>query len=555
MLSDIEISQSAKVEKINKIAQKLAINEDYLEQYGSDKAKINLNIFKEYENKPDGKLILVTAISPTPLGEGKSTTSIGLVDALCKLNKKALGALREPSLGPVFGVKGGAAGGGYAQINPMADLNLHFTGDLHAITAANNLISACLDNHIFQGNELNIDPDRVVWQRCMDLNDRALREVMVAMEEKKDIAGRKERFNITVASEIMAILCLAKDINDLRSRVDNLILAYTFDNKVITVKDLGITGSVLVLLKDAMKPNLVQTLENNPILVHGGPFANIAHGCNSIIATKLGLKLADYLVTEAGFGADLGAEKFLDIKCREAGLNPSAVVLVATIKALKYHGGVDAKECKLPNLEALKKGIVNLEKHIDTLQKFGLPFVIALNRFDTDTDEELAFLDAWSKENNYPLALSEVFAKGGAGGIELAEKVIATCEQENNFNFLYDLNDSVEDKIFKIASKVYGAKEVVYKKAALAKLEEIKKTNYKDFYICMAKTPLSLTDNAKLVGAPKDFTITVKEIRVSAGAKFLVCLTGAIMTMPGLPKVPLANKIDIDEDNKIHNLS
>lgn len=555
MLSDIEISQNAKVEKINKIAEKLAINEDYLEQYGSDKAKINLNIFKEYENKPDGKLILVTAISPTPLGEGKSTTSIGLVDALCKLNKKALGALREPSLGPVFGVKGGAAGGGYAQINPMADLNLHFTGDLHAITAANNLISACLDNHIFQGNELNINPNRVVWQRCMDLNDRALREVTVAIEEKKGVEGRKERFNITVASEIMAILCLAKDINDLRSRVDNLILAYTYDDKVITVKDLGITGSVLVLLKDAMKPNLVQTLENNPILVHGGPFANIAHGCNSIIATRLGLKLADYLVTEAGFGADLGAEKFLDIKCREAGLNPSAVVLVATIKALKYHGGVDAKECKLPNLEALKKGIVNLEKHIDTLQKFGLPFVIALNRFDTDTDEELSFMDEWSKENNYPLALSEVFAKGGAGGVELAEKVIATCEQENNFNYLYDLTDSVEDKIFKIASKVYGAKEVVYKKAALAKLEEIKKTNYKDFYICMAKTPLSLTDNAKIVGAPKDFTITVKEIRVSAGAKFLVCLTGAIMTMPGLPKVPLANKIDIDEDNKIHNLS
>ena len=555
MLSDIEISQSAKVEKINKIAEKLAINEDYLEQYGSDKAKINLNIFKDYADKPDGKLILVTAISPTPLGEGKSTTSIGLVDALCKLNKKAIGALREPSLGPVFGVKGGAAGGGYAQINPMADLNLHFTGDLHAITAANNLISACLDNHIFQGNELNINPNRVVWQRCMDLNDRALREVVVAKEAKKEIEGRAEKFNITVASEIMAILCLAKDISDLRNKVDNLILAYTYDDKVITVKDLGITGSVLVLLKDAMKPNLVQTLENNPVLVHGGPFANIAHGCNSVLATKLGLKLADYLVTEAGFGADLGAEKFLDIKCREAGLNPSAVVLVATIKALKYHGGVDAKECKLPNLDALKKGIVNLEKHIDTLQKFGLPFVIALNRFDTDTIEELEFMDSWAKENNYPLALSEVFAKGSLGGLDLAEKVIETCEKTNNFNYLYDLTDSVEEKIFKIASKVYGAKEVVYKKAALAKLEEIKNSNYKDFYICMAKTPLSLTDNAKLVGAPKDFTITVKEIRVSAGAKFLVCLTGAIMTMPGLPKEPLANKIDIDEEGRIHNLS
>lgn len=555
MLSDIEISQSAKVEKINKIAEKLAINEDYLEQYGTDKAKINLNIFKEYADKPDGKLILVTAISPTPLGEGKSTTSIGLVDALCKLNKKAVGALREPSLGPVFGVKGGAAGGGYAQINPMADLNLHFTGDLHAITAANNLISACLDNHIFQGNDLNINPDRIVWQRCMDLNDRALREVVVAKEAKKEIPGRAERFNITVASEIMAILCLAKDINDLRTKVDNLILAYTYDNKVITVKDLGITGSVLVLLKDAVKPNLVQTLENNPVLVHGGPFANIAHGCNSVIATKLGLKLADYLVTEAGFGADLGAEKFLDIKCREAGLNPSAVVIVATIKALKFHGGVDAKECKEPNLEALKKGIVNLEKHIDTLQKFGLPFVIALNRFNTDTAEELEFMDSWAKENGYPLALSEVFAKGGLGGLDLAEKVIETCEKPNNFNYLYDLNDSVEDKIFKIASKVYGAKEVVYKKAALAKLEEIKNSEYKNFYICMAKTPLSLTDNAKIVGAPKDFTITVKEIRVSAGAKFLVCLTGAIMTMPGLPKEPLANKIDIDEDGVIHNLS
>lgn len=555
MLSDIEISQSAKIEKINKIAEKLAINEEYLEQYGSDKAKINLNIFKEYKDKKDGKLILVTAISPTPLGEGKSTTSIGLVDALCKLNKKALGALREPSLGPVFGVKGGAAGGGYAQINPMADLNLHFTGDLHAITAANNLISACLDNHIFQGNELNINPDRVVWQRCMDLNDRALREVVVAKEAKKEVEGRAESFNITVASEIMAILCLAKDINDLRSRVDNLILAYTYDEKVITVKDLGITGSVLVLLKDAMKPNLVQTLENNPILVHGGPFANIAHGCNSIIATRLGLKLADYLVTEAGFGADLGAEKFLDIKCREANLNPSAVVLVATIKALKYHGGVDAKECKLPNLEALKKGIVNLEKHIDTLQKFGLPFVIALNRFDTDTLEELEYIDSWAKENSYPLALSEVFSKGGLGGLELAEKVIETCEKENNFNYLYDLNDTVEDKIYKIASKVYGAKEVVYKKKAKEMLEQIRNTNYKDFYICMAKTPLSLTDNAKIVGAPKDFTITVKEIRISAGAKFLVCLTGAIMTMPGLPKVPLANKIDLDEDGVIHNLS
>ena len=380
-------------------------------------------------------------------------------------------------------------------------------------------------------------------------------EMKSEQEAKKEDEGRKESFNITVASEIMAILCLAKDMEDLRSRVDNLILAYTFDDKVVTVKDLGITGSVLVLLKDALKPNLVQTLENNPILVHGGPFANIAHGCNSIMATRLGLKLSDYLITEAGFGADLGAEKFLDIKCREAGLKPSAVVLVATIKALKYHGGVDAKECKLPNLDALKQGIVNLEKHIDTLNKFKLPFVIALNRFDTDTIEELEWIDEWAKTNNYPLALSEVFAKGGLGGLELAKKVIETCEKPNDFTYLYDLNDSVEDKIFKIASKVYGASKVVYKKAAVEKLEEIKKTNYKDFYICMAKTPLSLTDNAKMVGAPKDFTITVKEIRVSAGAKFLVCLTGAVMTMPGLPKEPLAKKIDIDSDYTIHNLS
>ena len=555
MLSDIQISQAAKVEKITKIAEKLNIEEEYLELYGYDKAKINLNIFKKYENKPDGKLILVTAINPTPLGEGKSTTSIGLVDAMCKLNKKALGALREPSLGPVFGVKGGAAGGGYAQINPMADLNLHFTGDLHAITSANNLISACLDNHIYQGNELNINPNRIVWQRCVDLNDRALREVVVAKEAKKGDEGRKESFNITVASEIMAILCLARSLEDLRNRIDNLILAYTFDDQVVTVKDLGITGSVLVLLKDAIKPNLVQTLENNPILVHGGPFTNIAHGCNSIMATRLGLKLSDYLITEAGFGADLGAEKFLNIKCREANLKPSAVVLVATIKALKYHGGVDAKECKLPNLEALKQGIVNLEKHIDTLNEFKLPFVIALNRFDTDTLEELDWIEKWAKENNYPLALSEVFAKGGNGGLELAKKVIETCEKNNDFTYLYNLNDTVEEKIFKIASKVYGASKVVFKKAALEKLEEINETEYKNFYICMAKTPLSLTDNAKIVGAPKDFTITVKEIRVSGGAKFLVCLTGAVMTMPGLPKEPLANKIDIDSDYIIKNLS
>ena len=554
MLSDIVIAQNAKVLPIKQIADKLYINEDYLEYYGKDKAKIDLNIFKSLENNKNGKLILVTAITPTPLGEGKSTTTIGLLDALSLLNKKTVACLREPSLGPVFGIKGGAAGGGYAQVNPMADLNLHFTGDLHAITAANNLISACIDNHIFQGNELQLNPDDIVWQRCMDLNDRALREVMVAKNVKKNIEGRLDRFNITVASEIMAILCLATSVEDLKERIDNLIVGYTYDKKIITVKDLGITGSVLVLLKDAIKPNLVQTLENNPVIVHGGPFANIAHGCNSIMATKMGLKLADYVVTEAGFGADLGAEKFLDIKCRVAGLKPNAVVIVATIKALKYHGGVDAKECTSPNLDAMIKGIVNLEKHIDTIQKFGLPYVIALNRFNNDTEEEINYLLNWAKENNHPIALSEVFAKGGQGGIELATKVLNEVEKENKFEYIYDLNDSIENKIFNIAKKVYGAKEVIYTKKCLEQLETIKNNGYDNFYICMAKTPLSLTDNAKLVGAPKDFTIKVKEIRVSAGAKFLVCLTGDIMTMPGLPKVPLANKIDL-VDGKIINLS
>ena len=554
MLSDIEIAQRAKKLPIKEIAEKLSIEEDYLEYYGRDKAKLDLKLLDELKNKPDAKLILVTAITPTPLGEGKSTTTIGLVDALCLLKQKAIACLREPSLGPVFGIKGGAAGGGYAQVNPMADLNLHFTGDLHAMTAANNLISACIDNHIFQGNELNINPDRIVWQRCMDLNDRALREVMVAKNTKKDIPGRLDRFNITVASEIMAILCLATSVEDLRARIDRLIVGYTYDEKVITVKDLGITGSVLVLLKDAIKPNLVQTLENNPVIVHGGPFANIAHGCNSIMATKLGLKLADLVVTEAGFGVDLGAEKFLDIKCRVAGLKPSAVVLVATIKALKYHGGIDAKECTLPNLEAMKQGLCNLEKHIDTIQKFGLPYVIALNRFAQDTDEEIQYLLNWAKVNNHHIALSEVFAKGGAGGVELANEVLKAVNEPQSFKYIYDLTDSLEEKILKIAQNVYGAKDVVYTKKALENIETIKKGNYDDYFVCMAKTPLSLTDNAKIVGAPKDFTIKVKEIRISAGAKFLVCLNGDIMTMPGLPKVPLANKIDL-VNGEIINLS
>ena len=553
MLSDIEIASSAKVLKIKEIADKLNIDDEYLEYYGKDKAKINLDILKDLKDKKDGKLILVTAITPTPLGEGKSTTTIGLVDALQKLDKKVVGCLREPSLGPVFGVKGGAAGGGYAQINPMADINLHFTGDLHAITAANNLISACIDNSIFQGNPLNIDPNRIVWKRCMDLNDRALRKVTVAQSMSKE-TPREDYFNITVASEIMAILCLATSVEDLRNRINDLIIAYTFDNKVLTVKDLGITGSVLVLLKDAIKPNLVQTLENAPILVHGGPFANIAHGCNSITATKLGLKLADYVVTEAGFGADLGAEKFLDIKCRIADLKVSGVVLVATLKALKYHGGVDKNHVQEENLEALHKGLGNLRKHMETLDYYKIPYVIALNRFASDTDKELAFFNLWANENNIEYSLSEVFAKGSTGGIDLATKLLNKMNEGITPNYTYKLTDDVETKVYNIAHIVYGASKVNYTETAKKQLNEIKNSPYKDFFICMAKTPQSLTDDPTIVGAPRNFEITVREIRISAGAKFLVCLTGDVMTMPGLPKVPLANKIDLDKDGNIINL-
>ncbi len=554
MLPDIEIANSAKMLKINEVAKKLGLSEDDIEYYGWYKAKISEEVYSKFKNKKDGHLILVTALTPTPLGEGKSTTSIGLVDALAKLNKKVVGALREPSLGPVFGVKGGAAGGGYAQINPMADLNLHFTGDLHAITSANNLISACIDNHIFQGNELNINPNRIVWQRCVDLNDRALRKVEVGLSSQKEFP-RMDSFNITVASEIMAIICLAKDIKDLRTRIDNLIIAYTYDDKVLTVKDLGITGSVLALLKDAIKPNLAQTLENNPILIHGGPFANIAHGCNSIIATKLGLKLADYCVTEAGFGADLGAEKFLDIKCREASLQVSCVVLVATLKALKYHGGVKKKDILKEDINALKLGLVNLEKHIDTLKRFNVPYVIALNRYLTDTEAEISTFDEWATNNSHPYSLSEVFAKGGLGGTSLAKKVLDTISYPVEPVYQYDLSEPIEKKIEHIAKNVYGASNVIYPDSIKEQIKNLNNSEYRNFYICMAKTPLSLTDNPKLVGRPSEFSITIKEIRISAGAQFLVCLTGDIMTMPGLPKEPLANKIDLDENNKIINLS
>ena len=560
-LSDLEIANNAKILKITDIAKKINVDEDDLELYGKDKAKFTTDFLKKIENKKDGKLILVTAITPTPLGEGKSTTTIGLVDALSKMNKKVIGALREPSLGPVFGVKGGAAGGGYAQVNPMADINLHFTGDLHAITAANNLISACIDNHIFQGNALKLDINRIVWNRCVDLNDRALREVVVGIDNKKNIIGRKEHFNITVASEIMAILCLAKDMNDLLSRIDDLIIGYNVNNEIVTVKDLGITGSVGVLLKDAIKPNLVQTLENNPIIIHGGPFANIAHGCNSIIATKTALKLADYVITEAGFGADLGAEKFLDIKCREAAITPSAVVVVATLKALKYHGGVKKDICSNPNMEALQKGICNLEKHLSTIKEFGLPFVIALNKFNDDPLDELNYIENWANLHNYPFAISEVFAKGGEGGVDLAGKLLKIVDGslENSFRYIYDMNDSVQNKIEKICKVVYGASKVEYSEEALEVLKTIKETALKEkinqYYICMAKTPLSLSDNPKLIGRPTDFVIHIKDMKISAGARFLVCLTGEVMTMPGLPKTPLAEKIYIDDQNIIHNLS
>ncbi len=553
MLTDIEIAKSSKMMPISQIAKKINIDEEYLEYYGKYKAKINLDLLKQNESKKDGKLILVTAISPTPLGEGKSTTTIGLVDALNKINVKAIGALREPSLGPVFGVKGGAAGGGYAQVNPMDELNLHFTGDIHAITAANNLISACIDNHLFQGNELKLNPKKITWQRCMDLNDRALREVKIIIDKDKN--ERTERFNISVASEIMAIFCLAKDINDLRERIDNLIIGYNYEDEIVTVKDLKITGSILALLKDAIKPNIIQTLENNPIIVHGGPFANIAHGCNSIIATKTALKLADVVVTEAGFGADLGAEKFLDIKCREANLKVSAVVIVATIKALKYHGGVPAKEVGIENTEALIKGIANLEKHIESIKSFGLPYVVAINRYANDTDKELRILKEWMENNHHPFALSEVFAKGSNGGIELANKVMETLNDPITPKYIYTLEDTIETKIKKIAKTIYGASDVIFTEDVKQKINELQKAPYNKYYICMAKTPLSLTDNPKAVGCPKDFLITIREIRISAGAKFLVCLTSDIMTMPGLPKEPLAKIIDLNDNGEIINLS
>ena len=555
MKSDIQIAQEATMQPIKEVAASIGIAEDDIELYGKYKAKISDELIERSKNNPDGKLILVTAINPTPAGEGKTTITVGLGQAFGKLGKKAIIALREPSLGPCFGIKGGAAGGGYSQVVPMEDLNLHFTGDFHAITSANNLLAALLDNHIQQGNELGIDPRQIVWKRCLDMNDRVLRNVVVGLGNKMDGMVREDHFVITVASEIMAILCLAVDMNDLKHRLGRIIVAYTFDGKPVTADDLQATGSMAALLKDALKPNLIQTLEHTPAFVHGGPFANIAHGCNSVRATCTALKLADYVITEAGFGADLGAEKFFDIKCRKAGLKPDAVVLVATIRALKYNGGVPKDELSAPNLEALKKGIVNLEKHIENLQKFGVPVVVTLNSFVTDTDEETAFVEKFCKDRDCEFALAEVWEKGGEGGVALANKVLETLEiKKSNFKPLYEDDLSIKEKIEKVAKEIYGADGVTYAPAAERELKRITDLGMDKFPVCMAKTQYSLSDDAKKLGRPTGFKINVREVYVSAGAGFVVAINGAIMTMPGLPKKPAAYQIDVNDDGVITGL-
>ena len=555
MKTDIQIAQEATMLPIKDVAASIGIKEDDLELYGKYKAKISDELINRTKKNPDGKLILVTAINPTPAGEGKTTTSVGLGEAFGRLGKKALIALREPSLGPCFGIKGGAAGGGYAQVVPMEDLNLHFTGDFHAITSANNLLAALLDNHIQQGNELGIDPRQIVWKRCMDMNDRVLRNIVVGLGSKMDGMVREDHFVITVASEIMAILCLADDMADLKKRLGRIIVAYTFDGKPVTADDLQATGSMAALLKDALKPNLIQTLEHTPAIVHGGPFANIAHGCNSVRATKTALKLADYVITEAGFGADLGAEKFFDIKCRMAGLKPDAVVLVATIRALKYNGGVPKDELSAENLDALKAGIVNLEKHIENLHKFGVPVVVTLNSFVTDTKAETDFVEQFCKERGCEFALSEVWEKGGEGGIDLANKVLETIEhKESNFKVLYDDSLSLKEKIETVAKEIYGADGVTYSPAAERALKRITDLGMGDFPVCMAKTQYSLSDDAKKLGRPSGFKINVREVYASAGAGFVVAVNGSIMTMPGLSKKPAAYGIDVDDNGVITGL-
>ena len=555
MKSDIEIAQEAQMVHIREVAAKLDIPEDDLELYGKYKAKLSDELIRRVSDRKDGKLILVTAINPTPAGEGKTTTSVGLGEAFGRLGKRAVIALREPSLGPCFGIKGGAAGGGYAQVVPMEDLNLHFTGDFHAITSANNLLAALLDNHIQQGNELGIDPRQIVWKRCMDMNDRVLRNIVVGLGSKMDGMVREDHFVITVASEIMAILCLADDMHDLKRRLGRIIVAYTFDGKPVTADDLKATGAMAALLKDALKPNLIQTLEHTPAIVHGGPFANIAHGCNSVRATKTALKLADYVITEAGFGADLGAEKFFDIKCRKAGLAPDAVVLVATVRALKYNGGVAKADLGTENLDALKKGIVNLEKHIENLQKFGVPVMVTLNSFVTDTKAETDYVEQFCRERGCEFALSEVWEKGGKGGIELANKVLLTLEQkESHFKPLYPDDMSLEDKIATVAREIYGADGVTYSAAAKKELKRIADMGMSSFPVCMAKTQYSLSDDQTKLGRPNGFTINVREVYVSAGAGFVVAVTGSIMTMPGLSKNPAAYGIDVNDDGVITGL-
>ena len=555
MLSDIEIAQKAKCLPIKEIAKSLSIEEDDLELYGKYKAKLPLSLVDKYSDRPDGKLILVTAINPTPAGEGKTTVTVGLGEAMSKIGKNAVIALREPSMGPVFGIKGGAAGGGYAQVIPMEDINLHFTGDMHAITAANNLLCAIIDNHIQQGNELSIDPRRILFKRCLDMNDRALRNVIVGLGGKLNGVPREDGFMITVASEVMAILCLASDIDDLKLRLGRILVAYTYDGKPVYAKDLQVVGAMAALLKDAIKPNLVQTLENTPALMHGGPFANIAHGCNSVTATKLGLKLADYCITEAGFGADLGAEKFLDIKCRYAGLKPSCIVIVATIRALKYNGGVAKSDLKYENVSALEKGIVNLQTHIENMKKYGVPVVVAINRFMTDTDEEIKFIEDFCEKQDVLVSLTEVFANGGNGGVDLAKKVVKTIEEKpSDFKPLYDAELPIKEKLDIIAREIYRADGVVYTKSAEKAIAEIEALGKDKLPVCVAKTQYSLSDDQTKLGKPENFTITVCDVRLSAGAGFIVALTGDIMTMPGLSKQPAAYSIDVDTDGNIKGL-
>ncbi len=555
MLTDIEIAQQSTMKPIAEVAEKIGINEEELELYGKYKAKLSSDVWERVKNDPDGKLVLVTAINPTPAGEGKTTITVGLGQAMARIGKKASIALREPSLGPVMGIKGGAAGGGYAQVVPMEDINLHFTGDFHAITAANNLLCAMIDNHIKQGNSLGIDPTRIVFKRVLDMNDRALREVVVGLGGKINGIVRQDGFTITVASEVMAILCMASDIEDLKKRLSDIVVGYTYDDKEVKAKDLNAQGAMCALLKDAIKPNLVQTLENTPCFMHGGPFANIAHGCNSVQATKLALKLSDYVITEAGFGADLGAEKFLDIKCRIAGLKPSAVVIVATVRALKYNGGVAKADLNTENVDALKKGIVNLGKHIENIGKFGIPVVVAINRFHTDTDAELKAVEDYCKSLGAEFALAEVFAKGGEGGVELAKKLVETIDtKESNYAPIYDEKLPIKKKIEIIVKEIYGGDGVTFLPAAEKQIATLEATGYGELPVCMAKTQYSLSDNEKLLGRPEGFTVTIREVKAYAGAGFVTALSGNIMTMPGLPKAPAAERIDIDNEGVITGL-